>query len=168
MAEPPVVRMFNEYTFSWPFWGENGLPDQEDFPLPLKLTKDVLVWTRNFDHERGWPTAEQREASRRVPLTLPRVELRKQVDTRAGRGLLIAIGVLTALALGLLMWVARNDGAPLSAALAVTTTPRVCCCPCSGSSRHAMSGASAPRSSPSRRNPAGCVWSSPNCSRWRR
>ena len=65
MAEPPVVRMFNEYTFSWPFWGENGLPDQEDFPLPLKLTRDVLVWTRNFDHERGWPTAEQREASRR-------------------------------------------------------------------------------------------------------
>ena len=34
-------------------------------------------------------------------LTLLRVELRKQVDTRAGRGLLIAIGVLTALALGL-------------------------------------------------------------------
>ena len=33
-------------------------------PLPLKLTRDVLVWTRNFDHERGWPTAEQREASR--------------------------------------------------------------------------------------------------------
>ncbi|MEX5308305.1 hypothetical protein [Kocuria sp. CPCC 205297] len=65
MAEPPVVRMFNEYTFSWPFWGENGLPDQEDFPIPLKLTRDVLVWTRNFDHERGWPTAEQREASRR-------------------------------------------------------------------------------------------------------
>lgn len=82
-----------------------------------------------------------------MPLTLPRVELRKQVDTRAGRGLLIAIGMLTALAMGLLMWVARNDGAPLSAALAVTTTPRVCCCPCSGSSRHAMSGASAPRSS---------------------
>lgn len=64
MAEPPVVRMFNEYTCSWPFWGENGLPDQEDFPLPPKLTRDVLVWTRNFDHERGWPTAEQREASR--------------------------------------------------------------------------------------------------------
>lgn len=59
-----------------------------------------------------------------MPLTLPRVELRKQVDTRAGRGLLIAIGVLTALALGLFMWVARNDGAPLSAALAVTTTPQ--------------------------------------------
>ncbi|MBX7556990.1 hypothetical protein M3694_08910 [Kocuria marina] len=58
-----------------------------------------------------------------MPLTLPRVELRKQVDTRAGRGLLIAIGVLTALALGLFMWVARNDGAPLSAALAVTTPP---------------------------------------------
>ena len=59
-----------------------------------------------------------------MPLTLPRVELRKQVDTRAGRGLLIAIGMLTALALGLFMWVARNEGAPLSAALAVTTTPQ--------------------------------------------
>ena len=59
-----------------------------------------------------------------MPLTLPRGELRKQVDARAGRGLLIAIGVLTALALGLFMWVARNDGAPLSAALAVTTTPQ--------------------------------------------
>ncbi|MGK4218563.1 hypothetical protein [Kocuria marina] len=57
-------------------------------------------------------------------LTLLRVELRKQVDTRAGRGLLIAIGVLTALALALFIWVARNDGAPLSAALAVTTTPQ--------------------------------------------
>lgn len=57
-------------------------------------------------------------------LTLLRVELRKQVDTRAGRGLLIAIGVLTALALGLFIWVSRNDGAPLSAALAVTTTPQ--------------------------------------------
>ena len=24
MAEPPTVRMFNEYTSSWPFWGEDG------------------------------------------------------------------------------------------------------------------------------------------------
>ena len=57
-------------------------------------------------------------------LTLLRVELRKQVDTRAGRGLLIAIGVLTALALGLFMWAFRDSGAPLSALLSVTTTPQ--------------------------------------------
>ncbi|HBH56418.1 MAG TPA: hypothetical protein DDY46_07520 [Kocuria sp.] len=60
--------MFNEYGCSWPFWGEEGLLDQEDFPLPPELTRDVLVWTRNFnqhfDHDRGWPTPEQREASR--------------------------------------------------------------------------------------------------------
>ena len=68
MSTPTTVRMFNEYGCSWPFWGEEGLLDQENFPLPPELTRDVLAWTRNFkqhfDHERGWPTPEQREASR--------------------------------------------------------------------------------------------------------
>lgn len=41
--------MFNEYGCSWPFWGEEGLLDQEDFPLPPELTRDVLAWTRNFN-----------------------------------------------------------------------------------------------------------------------
>ncbi|MDO4918046.1 hypothetical protein [Kocuria sp.] len=56
--------------------------------------------------------------------TLLRVELRKQVDTRAGRGLLIAIGVLTVLVLGGFMWAARESGAPLSLLFDLTTTPQ--------------------------------------------
>lgn len=57
-------------------------------------------------------------------LTLLRVELRKQVDTRAGRGLLIAIGVLTVLALGLATWVTREQGADLAGLFVVTMTPQ--------------------------------------------
>ena len=57
-------------------------------------------------------------------LTLLRVELRKQVDTRAGRGLLIAIGVLTALALGLTVWLTREEGADLAGLFVVTMTPQ--------------------------------------------
>ena len=57
-------------------------------------------------------------------LTLLRVELRKQVDTRAGRGLLIAIGVLTALALGLATWLTREQGADLPGLFVVTLTPQ--------------------------------------------
>ncbi|RKQ35027.1 hypothetical protein C1C97_007055 [Kocuria tytonis] len=61
--------MFNEYGCSWPFWGEDGLLNEEDFQLPPDLTADILAWTRNFnqhfDYEKGWPTAEQREAHRR-------------------------------------------------------------------------------------------------------
>ncbi|WP_431695958.1 hypothetical protein [Kocuria rhizophila] len=57
-------------------------------------------------------------------LTLLRVELRKQVDTRAGRGLLIAIGVLTALALGLAVWLTREEGADLAGLFVVTLTPQ--------------------------------------------
>ncbi|MDA4827769.1 hypothetical protein [Kocuria rhizophila] len=69
MFTPTTVRMFNEYGCNWPFWGEDGLLEQDHFPLPPDLTQDVLAWTRNFnqhfDHEKGWPTAEQRETSRR-------------------------------------------------------------------------------------------------------
>ncbi|ASE11451.1 hypothetical protein [Kocuria rhizophila] len=57
-------------------------------------------------------------------LTLLRVELRKQVDTRAGRGLLIAIGVLTALALGLVTWLTREQGTDLPGLFVVTLTPQ--------------------------------------------
>ena len=57
-------------------------------------------------------------------LTLLRVELRKQVDTRAGRGLLIAIGVLTALVLGLATWLTREEGADLPGLFVVTLTPQ--------------------------------------------
>ena len=69
MATPPTIRMVQEYGCSWPFWGEEGLLEQEDFPLPPDLTADVLAWTRNFhahfDPFEGWPTAEQRETDRR-------------------------------------------------------------------------------------------------------
>ncbi|WP_423446832.1 hypothetical protein AABM36_01310 [Kocuria sp. KSNUG] len=61
--------MFNEYGCNWPFWAEDGLLEQDHFPLPPDLTQDVLAWTRNFnqhfDHEKGWPTEEQRDASHR-------------------------------------------------------------------------------------------------------
>ena len=69
MATEPTVRMVNEYGCPWPFWGEEGLLDEEDFPLPRDLTAEVLTWTRNFDAhfdpESGWPTVEQRDAHRR-------------------------------------------------------------------------------------------------------
>lgn len=57
-------------------------------------------------------------------LTLMRVELRKQVDTRAGRGLLVAIGLITLRALGLMMWFTRDDGAQLGDLLLATVTPQ--------------------------------------------
>ena len=41
--------MFNEYGCNWPFWGEDGLLEQDHFPLPPDLTQDVLAWTRNFN-----------------------------------------------------------------------------------------------------------------------
>ncbi|GAA1392041.1 hypothetical protein [Luteococcus peritonei] len=58
------------------------------------------------------------------PLTLMRVELRKQVDTRGGRGLLLAIGLITVLALGLVMYLNRTEGASLDSLLAATVTPQ--------------------------------------------
>lgn len=55
---------------------------------------------------------------------LLRVELRKQVDTRAGRGLLVAIAVLTLAALGGVLWFMRHDGASLGALVAAAATPQ--------------------------------------------
>lgn len=56
-------------------------------------------------------------------LTLLHVELRKQVDTRGGRGLLIAIAVVVALVLALTMYFSRHDGASFRAFAAATATP---------------------------------------------
>lgn len=55
---------------------------------------------------------------------LVHVELRKQVDTRAGRGLLLVVLALTALAVGLVMWFSRHDGASMRSLLTATTTPQ--------------------------------------------
>lgn len=74
MSTSRDIRMFNEYTCHWPFWGEEGPLNEEEFPLPPDLTKRVLAWTRdfdlNYDHERGWPSVEHREASRQEGLRL--------------------------------------------------------------------------------------------------
>lgn len=71
------------------------------------------------------PWQEPEPDGRGLPfLTLLRVELRKQVDTRAGRGILVAIGVLTALVLGLTTWMTREEGAELPGLFVVTMTPQ--------------------------------------------
>lgn len=31
MFTPTTVRMFNEYGCNWPFWGEDGLLEQDHF-----------------------------------------------------------------------------------------------------------------------------------------
>lgn len=55
---------------------------------------------------------------------LVRLELRKALDTRAGRGLVIAVVLATAVALGLTMWLLREEGAGFDALLLATTTPQ--------------------------------------------
>lgn len=54
------------------------------------------------------------------PLSFPRlvrVELRKAVDTRGGRGLLAAIIVVTALTMGVMVWASRDTGSSFEALL---------------------------------------------------
>ena len=74
MSTSRDIRMFNEYTCHWPFWGEEGLLDENEFPLPPDLTRRVHAWTRdfdlNYDDERGWPSVEHREASHQEGLRL--------------------------------------------------------------------------------------------------
>lgn len=52
------------------------------------------------------------------------VEMRKQLDTRAGRGLLITIGLITALVIGISMWVGRKQGLSYDFLLAATVMPQ--------------------------------------------
>jgi ABC-2 type transport system permease protein len=59
-------------------------------------------------------------------------ELRKTVDTRAGRWLLIAIVAITALAMGLVMWFSRDDGATYPALLATAVLPQAVLLPVLG------------------------------------
>ena len=59
-------------------------------------------------------------------------ELRKLVDTRAGKGLLIAIVLVTAAAMALTMWVTRDEGAPLEALLGAAAGPQALLLPVLG------------------------------------
>ncbi|MDN5632272.1 ABC transporter permease [Glutamicibacter protophormiae] len=57
-------------------------------------------------------------------LTLLRVEIRKQVDTRAGRGLLTVIAGLTVLALVAILWATAGTGAELYGLFTATMSPQ--------------------------------------------
>lgn len=59
-------------------------------------------------------------------------ELRKTVDTRAGRWLLIVIVAVTALAMGLVMWFSREDGAGFMALLTTAVLPQAVLLPVLG------------------------------------
>ncbi|GAB2475944.1 hypothetical protein GCM10027030_07710 [Luteococcus sediminum] len=52
------------------------------------------------------------------------VELRKQVDTRAGRGLLVAIAVLSLGALAGVLWFSRHDGAGFTTLVQTAAIPQ--------------------------------------------
>lgn len=55
---------------------------------------------------------------------LVRLELRKLLDTRAGKGMIIAIVAVTALAMGIVMWVMREEGASMEGLIQAATTPQ--------------------------------------------
>lgn len=88
MTTTSTIRMFNDHGCPWPFWGEEGLLDEEDFQLPPDLTADILAWTRNFDEHfdpvEGWPTKEQCEAHRREG-----EQLAERVQDAVGPGITI-------------------------------------------------------------------------------
>lgn len=71
--------------------------------------------------ERGLPFAR-----------LLRTELRKTVDTRAGRWLLVVIAALTVLAMGLAMWLARDGGASYPMLLTTAILPQAVLLPVLG------------------------------------
>lgn len=69
----------------------------------------------------------------RVPFhRLVVLELRKMVDTRAGRGVLIAIIALTVLSMGVTMWVMRDAGAGLLPLLLAANVPQAVLLPILG------------------------------------
>lgn len=70
---------------------------------------------------------------RAVPLSrLLRVELRKLVDTRGGRGVIGAIVLFTAVAMGATMWVTRDSGVGLMPLLMAASTPQAILLPVLG------------------------------------
>lgn len=68
--------MFNEYGCSWPFFGWDSALTKDEFPLSADLSEWILAWTRDFDvnyhEEKGWPSAEHRDASYREGVRLAR------------------------------------------------------------------------------------------------
>jgi ABC-2 type transport system permease protein len=63
---------------------------------------------------------------------LLRTELRKLVDTRAGRWLLVSIVVITLLAMGVTLWVNREEGTGMIALLAAANIPQALLIPILG------------------------------------
>lgn len=55
---------------------------------------------------------------------LVRLELRKATNTRGGQGIMIAILAVTAVVVGLTMWLARDGGASFQTLLLATATPQ--------------------------------------------
>ena len=65
-------------------------------------------------------------------LTLLQVELRKMVDTRSGRWLLISILLITALSMGITLWVNRDSGTGLLPLLLAANIPQAILIPILG------------------------------------
>ena len=76
---------------------------------------------------------QQLEAVRPIGFgRLVHVELRKLVDTRAGQGLLIGIVAVTALAMGIVLWLLREEGAGLEALIGAAAGPQAVLLPVLG------------------------------------
>ena len=83
--------------------------------------------------QAGEPAYPQIEAVKGVSFTaLLGVELRKLVDTRAGRWLLISILAITALSMGITLWVTRDTGAGLLPLLLSANIPQAILIPILG------------------------------------
>ncbi len=61
------VRLMNDYAARWPlWWEEGGQLERSDLVLSDALVADILAWVagfqEKFDHETGWPSADERLA----------------------------------------------------------------------------------------------------------
>lgn len=78
-------------------------------------------------------TALKARSERPLPFArLLRLELRKLINTRASRGLVIAILLVTALAMGITLWVSRQGGTELTALLIAANVPQALLLPVLG------------------------------------
>ena len=94
---------------------------RHDIPAPTH--EEHLMSTTTTT--RPEPARPQIEQVRGVPFgRLVGVELRKMVDTRTGRWLLIAITAITAIAMAAVMWVQREGGADLTSLLLAASIPQ--------------------------------------------